>query len=366
MNIPDEVVRRSITQDAEYVGNLIYDLIQPERSDYAPVISLCVAPYLSLFVHESYQKIRVSDPSSVTVLSEDVKRIVARSRHSLKLFEDNQRWIEGQLTYFHDEILPAHKKYFLERPSFGLGYLLGKDLGIYEYRNRPIATTHGANFLVGIEAAEIFTLGSKMGSIYEEYGKYFSQFGANLDGNDATFVRMLNSHDFNQKPIDHRSQSYYRSIFAGVGDTNVRVLLSVFQCMTGFAHRIMLGADIDLKLTPFKMYYLTLYQVLASLRMLYDNSVVYGLDARSRQILKELLNDKDVLIIMDRTVKPFRNTMMHYNLHRSVDVNRIDFADPLFGLIPIYFPSHTTASFTKLVGRTLQLTDKTLENWART
>jgi hypothetical protein len=317
-------------------------------------------------VHESYQKIKVSDPALAAVLTEDVKRIIARSRHSLKLFEDNQRWIEGQLAYFHDEILPAHRRYFLERPLLGLGYLLGKDIGIYEYQNRPIATTHGANFLVGIEASEIFTLGSRIGSIYEEYGRYFSQFGANLNGNSATFVRAVNSRDFNQKPIDLRSQDYYQSIFAGVGDTDVRVLLSVFQCMTGFAHRIVLNAGEDLNLTSFKMYYLTLYQVLASLRMLYDNSTMYRLNIPSRQILKEFLSNKDVLLIMDHAAKPFRNTLMHYNLHHSVDVNRIDFADPLFGLIPIYFPAHTTVSFRELVDRTLQLTDKTLENWAQT
>jgi hypothetical protein len=95
-----------------------------------------MAPYLSLFVHESHRKLRASDPALASLLSSDVEAIVARSRHSLKLFEDTHRGVAGQLAYFRDELLPAHRRRFLGNTWLPLARPLEKDLGLISYAGK--------------------------------------------------------------------------------------------------------------------------------------------------------------------------------------------------------------------------------------
>ncbi|WP_325381130.1 hypothetical protein [Edaphobacter sp.] len=111
MTLEETVTQQGITSDASYAGYVARDLSDRRYASFAGVVSLCLAPYLSLFVHESFRKLSTSDPALAASLSNDVKSIVARSRHSLKLFEDTHRGIDGQLAYFRDEVLPAHANY---------------------------------------------------------------------------------------------------------------------------------------------------------------------------------------------------------------------------------------------------------------
>jgi hypothetical protein len=95
VDVRDQVLMRAIITDAVYAGHLTSDLSKPEHADFASTISLCLAPYLSLFVYESYRKIKIIDPALPSLLSSDAETIVKRSRHSLKLFEDTGRGVEG-------------------------------------------------------------------------------------------------------------------------------------------------------------------------------------------------------------------------------------------------------------------------------
>src|SRR5690348_3063747 len=97
------------------------------------ILPFCVIPYFSLFVHESRLKPNYIGPAAGAELSQDADEIIARSRHSLKLFEDTHRWVAGQVDYFNDEILPAHASYFIENRWLPIARRLETDLGIYGY-----------------------------------------------------------------------------------------------------------------------------------------------------------------------------------------------------------------------------------------
>jgi hypothetical protein len=345
---------------------LLRDLNNPRYASFASRMSFCVAPFLSLFVHESYQKLKPSNPALASSLSPGVKQIVGRSRHSLKLFEDNHRWIGGQLDYFRDEILPAHQRYFLDGIRFGLGRFLGTDLGLYSYSGRPIATTHGATFHIGMEPAELLKqMGPQLKAIYAEYGGYFAQLGARLDSDGETFMSHLNPVSFNQDPDDVRSDRYYRSVFDGPGNPDLNVLLTVFRCMMNFVDSVITaGADLTLvEYTVFKIRFLTLYQVLASLQMLHTDQS-YKLTDRSVHLLERILQTSEVRLIMARSAKPFRNTLMHYNLNARLDTTRLDISQPLFGLVPIYFPPLDAAALAETVDRSIRETAALIEDWA--
>jgi hypothetical protein len=326
-----------------------------------------MAPYMSLFVHESYRKLKAIDPKLSSLLSRDAQSIVARSRHSLKLFEDNQRGVTGQLDYFRDDILPAHRKRFLGNTWFKPAQILEVDLGLYSYDNHLIGSTHGLNFHVGVEPAELLEEGggSQLRAMYEEYGAYFARLGARLDSAEPpTFVSHLNPQKFNQRSDDVRAERYYGRIFDGNRNPDLNALLAVFQSMLNFVDTVITADEgkLGIEYTVWKIRFLTLYQVLGSLRIL-RNERLRDLTPRSVSYIDQITTTSDAQLVMTATAKPFRNTLMHYNLDSRIDSTQVNPSEMLFGLVPLYFPSHTTASLAVAVDRCIAKSATLMDEW---
>ncbi len=367
MSPEEHMMWRGIEKDATYVGRLARDLSNPTLAAFAGVISLCMAPYLSLFAHESYRKLKRADPTLSSLLSRNVESIVAQSRHSLKLFEDTQRGITAQLAYFNDDILPAHHRRFLGNTWLKLARFLETDLGLYSYDQRLIATTHSATFHLGIEPDELLKEGAgpQIQVIYEEYGAYFARLGARLDAPGPTFVSYLDPKRFNQRPKDVRAERYYQRVFDGAHNRDVNALLTFFRSMLNFVSTVITASDgpPETEYTVWKIRFLTLYQVLGSLRVLRDEQL-RTLTARSARYIEQIMRMPEARLIMEPAAKPFRNTLMHYNLDSRINPMRVDLNEPLFGLVPIYFPSHDTATFTAAVDQCIVATAAVMNEWA--
>lgn len=366
MTIEEVVIYLGFAHDVEHAGRLARDLHDPAYSSFTPIVTLCLAPYLSLFVHESYRKLQTLDPELAELLSDDVESIVKRSRHSLKLFEDTKRGVAGQIAYFRDELLPAHTHYFLDNPPPILQPFVNdlKDLGLFSYDGRLIATSHSTNFHLGIESLRLLEATSaERRAIYEKYGEYFGHFGARLDGDKPTFISDLDPKRFNQDIQDVRADEYYRSVFDGNGDPALNAVLTVFRCMMNFVGSVMAtSADVgDIEYTVFKIRFLALYQVLGSLSVLRDEYA--NLTSQSTAYIEKITGTAEAQLIMNPVVKPFRNTLMHYNLDR-VDTTRVDVHQPLFGLVPVFFPAYDLANFAAVIDRCITETAAAMDEWA--
>jgi hypothetical protein len=123
---------------------------------------------------------------------------VARSRHSLKLFEDTKRGVNGQLAYFRDVLMPAHRGRFLGSVRFKVFRFLETDLGLYRYNGRLISTTHAANFHMGQDPqAILIKSGADIQAIYQEYGHFVATLGGRRGTPGQTFVSHLDARKFN-------------------------------------------------------------------------------------------------------------------------------------------------------------------------
>lgn len=362
----ETVIAQGVANDTAYVGRLASDLNAPEYASFMGRISLCMAPYLSLFVHESHRKLQASDPALASLLSSGVEAIVTRSRHSLKLFEDTHRGVAGQLAYFRDELLPAHRRRFLGNTWLPLARPLEKDLGLFSYAGKLFATSHSTNFHMGIEPSTLLTQnGEETRAIYEAYGQYFGRLGSRLEADGGTFVSHLDPQRFNRWPKDVRAAKYYHRVFDGPGNPDLNALLTVFRGMMNFVGSVItagMAAD-AVEYTVFKIRFLTVYQVLGSLQVLRDEQR-QSLTARSVEWIDQITGTAEAQAIMARTGRPFRNTLMHYNLDSRVDQTRVDVNQPFFGLVPIYFPAHDATSFVKLVDRCIVATAEAIDGWA--
>lgn len=366
MNVQDQVLVRAIIADAAYAGHLASDLGKPEHAAFAGTVSLCMVPYLLLFVHESCRQIKVIDPTLPSLLSSDAESIAKRSRHSLKLFED-KRGIEGQLAYFRDEILPAHSDRFLNNTWLRMARFLETDLGLFSYNHKIITTTHAATFHMGVDPIVLLKegAGEQLRAIWEEYGRYFARLGATLDPTVKKFVSYLDPAKFDKWPNDVRANRYYCRVFNGKDTLELNVLLTVFRGMLNFVESVITaGAGHGLlDYTVFKVRYLTLYQALRSLMALHDERS-RQLGKRSMRLVEEIIGRPDVKLITDPAAKPFRRTLIHYGLDAQIDTTRMDVTKPLFGLIPICFPSYDIVAFGELIDHCMKETAAALNEWA--
>jgi hypothetical protein len=364
VTLEEVVIRQGMASDAIYAGHLFTDIREMGATELASVIPFCVSPFLSLFVHETLVKLRAIDPATSTALSTNVQQIVARSRHSLKLFEDTRRGVDGQLEYFHDVLLPSHRNYFHDLVRFKAFRFLATDLGLYRYNGHLISTTHAANFHMGQEPQIILTMTrTELRAIYEEYGHFIATLGGRLGTPGRTFVSHLDPGKFAPRVEDVRSERYYRQIFDGPANPDLNALLTVFQSMVNFACLVSAGGSGTADYSAFKIRFLTLYQVLGSLRILRDDQMRV-LTSRSAQFVDTLLGSPTAQLILARPAKPFRNTLMHYNLDSRVDTSRIDVSAPLFGLVPIYFPAYDAESFGAAIDTCIGDVATTMDKWA--
>jgi hypothetical protein len=368
VNGPDEVGQQGIINDVEYVSRLARDL--SEHEDVSSIVSLCVAPFYSLIAKESLPKLQVDDPALLTLLSQDVTEIVARSRNALKLFEDRKpkdKSISKNIDYFRQVIIPAHTERFLGNTWFPPARFLETDLGLYRYGGRLVSTTHAATFYMGIDPRKMLGgLDSEIMAVYEEYGQYFGKIGARLDvSGPATFVKHIPSGGISLHDV--RASKYYDRAFNGASTQDVNAVLTAFQALMNFADTTLIaGADVyHLDYTVFKIRYLTLYAVLASLRLLHDDTN-YSLTAASKAAIRSIVDSPEALVVTQESARPFRNTLMHYNLGWQIDSSKVDLAQPLFGLVPICFPSHDYRSFADLVNGCIRDTAAQLDEWAAT
>jgi hypothetical protein len=353
-----------MASDAAYAGHLSTD-IHAMTGPGVSILSFCISPYLSLYVHESMARLKVIDPATSALLSGGVQQIVARSRHSLKLFEDNKRGVDGQLAYFRDVLMLAHRDRFLGNVRFRALRFLETDLGLYRYDGRLITTTHAANFHLGQDPKALLAMtGEDVKAIYQEYGFFVGTLGGRLGMPGQTFVSHLDAKKFNHREEDVRSERYYPKIFDGPSHADLNALLTVFQAMLNFAHLASAGSSGTTDYSAFKIRFLTLYQVLGSLRILRDHQL-RTLTNRSTHFINKMLGSEEAQLILAPAAKPFRNTLMHYNLHSNVDSSRVDVGAPLFGLVPIYFPAYDAARFEAATDKCIIGATAAMDDWAK-
>ena len=102
--------------------------------------------------------------------------------------------------------------------------------------------------------------------------------------------------------------------------------------------------------TEMKLTYLTLYQVLVSLRRLRGWT---GLGTVLSPVLDRLLADALVVRLLDPATIPFRNTLVHYGFDSHLPAGAVDASLPLAGLVEHYFRGHDIATLERDVRRCL-------------
>ncbi|MCX5441185.1 hypothetical protein [Streptomyces sp. NBC_00063] len=360
-----EVVEAGITLDATYMGRVYSELNSLPDAKILSIGSLCVAPFMSLVIYEASKKTSFLSASKEIGLSEDVNEVCGRARHSLKLFTDTNGGIDRQLTHFEQDIMKEQSKYFLGNTWLPLARFLETDLGVFTYEGQIITTTHSATFHLGIPSDRLFRDGfaAVMQPILQQMGRCLGALGAGgYTGEPSTFASYVS--DSSLRNRDVRAAKHYGRSFNGPETPYINGTLTDFQAITNFiASLLIAGADpLSLEYSLFKIRYIALFHVLASLHVL-QGRLDMGLSRRSSEVIEKIVGTSEAQIVTDPSTRGFRNTLMHYAPTDAM-LDELDLRAPLFGLVAVSFPNHDFRSLSALVDQCIRDTARELNQWA--
>jgi len=314
--------------------------------DIGSLVSLCFLAQLSLLVTESERYLRRTDPSRLDWLGGDHEALV-RSRHRTKLFADTVNGVEGTVAYFAGPLAAAHRARFTGRARFRWARRWETDLGLCTYKGRLVSTTHGAHYLLGTRPDMLAgDPGPALRRFGEDLGRYLSALTGGVRQPAPTFVAALDAGLLQARDV--RSDVFYAASFGGGVDPGVAAALTTFRSVLNTVDVLLpSGARCA---TEVKLTYLTLHQVLVSLRRLRGRA---GLGTVLPPVLDRLLADALVVRLLDPATAPFRNTLVHYGFDSRFPADAVDASLPLVGLVEHYFPGHDTATLERAVRRCL-------------
>lgn len=266
----------------------------------------------------------------------------------------------GQVAFFRDVIEPAHRRRFLPP----IPWPWAKDLGIYKYDHRPISNTHVASFLTGYDPSKLFARGMSddLTLIASDYGRFFGSLGADVDATAESFAsRWLSSR---LEVVDVRADRYYRGLFAGAALRDVNPLQSLFQVLVNFATFVLpLDPVPESWQTIFKIRFLTLYHVLSGLAKLRSSGRMTPSTGVAH--LDAILDTGESATLMSNSVRPIRNTLMHYGPGLEALCHQSRPGKPLYGLPQVCCGGRDAVWLESIVTTQIELTAAELQTWSR-
>jgi len=365
MNHENQVAVRLMNNDFTFARRFLDNVIADPGNTVIPLF--CMNNYISLFIYESHKALKQIDPARATQLEYDNSDVIERVRHTVKLFKDAapDKGIVGVATYF-EELLAASRTYFLSSVWLPLARRWVKDLGVWSYRGRLVTTTQVASFYLGAEPQEVGdpeSLGQSFKAVAESQGGYVADFlGVQPWQGPPTFVDAMDLDEIENKDV--KFAEYFEGTFDPAFDEGLVGALAAFRCALNFCDVMLSGdASADSAEAVFKIKYVTLYHVLASLEELKKHYVA-DLNARSLGILDAILSNSTTGLMLARNSAGLRNTLIHYRPAAKAAA-LLSLNLPLCGLVEAYVPGYDFPTLSQEVDEHTVRVAELFEEWAR-
>ena len=363
-NHENQVAVRLMDSDFTFARRFLDNVINDPKNTMIPLF--CMNNYISLFIYESHKTLKKIDPARAAQLDYDHGVIIERVRHTVKLFKDTapDKGMVGVAQYF-EELLAATRKYFLSSVWLPPARRWVKDLGVWSYHDRLVTTTHVAHFYLGAMPQQVGdpkSLGPTFKAVAESQGKYVAGFlGGQPWQRSPTFVDAMDLDEIENKDV--KFGECFEGAFDPTFDEGLVGALAAFRCALNFLD-VMLSGDTggDSAETVFKLKYVTLYHVIASLAELKKHHAA-SLNARSLGIVDAILSHSTTVLMMARSSVGLRNTLIHYRPVASVAA-QLSLNLPLCGLAEAYFPGYDFATLSQEVNEHTVRVAELFEEWA--
>ncbi|MFD4502937.1 hypothetical protein [Streptomyces sp. NPDC058457] len=124
-----------ITQDLMFLRRFLQSAVAAGTQIVVPMF--CMHNYICLIVHESHRALQQIAPDVAGQLAYDCAPAIERARHSVKLFDDKKKDVDGVRADFN-QVICAHRAEFLNNTWLPLARPLERDLVLWRYQDRVI------------------------------------------------------------------------------------------------------------------------------------------------------------------------------------------------------------------------------------
>jgi hypothetical protein len=361
--VPDltlrEVGLRLLAQDRDYLWRISHACIERPEASVWPL--LCTLQHLALIGYEGRRYLAKVDPGQLPagpLLEDDA---VAASRHANKLFLDTERYVDGVAQHYGAISRQHHGAFFTARGVLSRSLdRFRDDIGIVRFRRRLIGTTHSVHYNSGLppEAFGSFTtMGPRLGKIAQGLAAFAQPDSGSALQPMACWLGLLDACDF--KASDMKSEKFYQGAFAGrlqpdmaAALASLQVACSTTQLLTGETPRLLDGSW---PVPVFKIRYITVFQVLASLKYLTEQ---YGMELPG-----SVLSQSKAQEVLSPGGKALRNTLVHYGV-RIPGVTTLPAGRPLFGLAEHFMAGLAYGELCTMVDDLLRELSEFLRGWS--
>jgi len=353
-----------MNNDVSFARRFLDNVIAHRESTVVPLF--CMNNYISLYIYESHRALKEFDPARAAQLDYDNSVTIERVRHTIKLFKDTAqgKGMVGVAKYF-EELSAVSRQYFLSSVWLPPVRRWVKDLGVWSYHGRLVTTSHVASFYLGATPQDVAnpkSLGPAFKAVGESQGKYVADFlGEQPWQGSPTFVDAMNLGEIENKDV--KTAEYFAGAFDPSFDEGLIGALMAFRCALNFLD-VMLAGDTgdDSAEAVFKLKYVTLYHVIASLEELKKHHAA-NLSARSSGILDAILSHSTTVLMMARSSAGLRNNLIHYRPVARM-ASQLSLSLPLCGLVEAYFPGYDFATLSQEVNEHTVRVAELFEGWA--
>jgi hypothetical protein len=358
-NLRKQVELRFIASDLVWGYRVGLGIMAADTS-VTSVLSLCLAPHLSLLVFESFRYLGRDDPTLSTELGLDQLDLIEQSRHRIKLFDDTRNDLDQTIEYM-TEIAIAHQRRFIPDKTPETATPSEWDMGFWNYGDRPITNTRATHYHLGtgLDFMDSDT-GDLMRSFGHDIGFYFSGLTREIQRDGTCFFSSVDGSKLNN--LDVQSWEYYPSSFGGGIRDGIPASLSTFQSVMNTVD-LFFGFEPS-ELTTFKLTYISMYHVIRALEQL-SNLPNSNMKASARDLLSDALSDLISQRMLSSDTVPFRNTLMHYGLDTRIPTDALDESDVMAGLAQHFFPGEDSESLNAAVREGATRLATLLNRWSR-
>ncbi|MEU8112797.1 hypothetical protein [Micromonospora sp. NPDC048947] len=362
--MPDVTLReaslRLLAWDRDYLWRIGEACIGRPDATTLPLLS--TLQHLALINYEGRRFLQQEDPGQLPHIPQLEAEAAAAARHANKLFLDTSGYLDGVIRHYAAIAGQHHRVFFpADRPLGSLFDGFRRDLGVLRYRGHLIATTHTIHFNCGLPSEAFGSLdrmGPRLGAMAEGFGNFARvDIAASADARNY-WLDALNENDFSFSNV--KSHRFYGAAFSGdVEPDLVAALLSLqvacatVDLLTGQATRL---PDGTWPIPVLKLRYVTLYQVLDSLRHLTQT--------RGTVLPALLLQQPSAELVLSGSGRKLRNTLVHYGL-RINGVSVLPGQRPLFGIVEYLLDGMTYGELNTLVDGLLRDACDLLRQWSR-
>lgn len=361
----NQVAVRLMENDLTFTRRFIDGVLTDPKNTLIPLF--CMNNYISLFIYESHRALKSIDPDRATLLEYDSGVTIERARHTVKLFKDTgpNKGMVGVSQYFED-LLTGFRQHLRSKVWLPVARAWVDDLGLWNYRGRLVTTTQVASFYLGATPQELNdpkSLGPALMATGEAQSRYVARFLGSLPWEGpTTFVDAMDLCEIGNEDV--KAERYFNGAFDPVFGEGMVGALTAFRCALNFLD-VMLSGDTDSisAETVFKLKFVTLYQVMASLVELREHHGA-SISKRSRGILDAILGHSTTALMIEGNRTGFRNTLIHYRPAARVAA-QLSLSLPLCGLAEAYYPGYDFPTLNREVREHIVRVAELFEEWAQ-